>query len=311
MFDSEKINTKTSQHPLLYEMMRSFVALAESLNLSHAVDELGSTRQTVRRHIGQLEESMGVSLFSVQDRRYELTEEGEAALPEAKLLLARGKAWLNREITMADGLQHLTAQKDDWVFFQQEQPLSEIWTNDDNDLIREAFRAWAMSGGEIENKLMTHVRPFLIVFRHTAAGWVCTEFGEQSYYVAWFGEDFALSSIGRPLRRMPAGEEFAVMLDEAFHRVEATQSSRLDYVFTYMPKTEGGPAYPVKYQRLMMGGRFPDGSAAVLSMITPKSDLKIFGLDDENLMEEILKTQPKLATVDLKLEEISNAVNEG
>ncbi|MEP1535849.1 MAG: LysR family transcriptional regulator [Paracoccaceae bacterium] len=311
MFDSEKVNNTAPQHPLLYEMIRSFVTLAKCLNLSRAVDELGSTRQTVRRHISQLEESMGVPLFSVQDRRYELTDDGVLALPEAKLLLARGKAWLSREITMADGLQHLTAEKGDWVFFQQEQPLSKIWTKDDNNLMRETFRAWAMSGGEIENKLMNHVRPFLIVFRHTAAGWVCTEFGEQSYYVAWFGKDFARSSIGRPLRQMPAGEEFATMLDEAFHRVEATQSSRLDYVFTYMPKTDGGPAHPVKYQRLMMGGRFPDGSSAVLSMITPRIDLEIFGLDDEKLKDEILKTQPKMGDVDLKLEEISIAVNEG
>ena len=212
---------------------------------------------------------------------------------------------------MADGLQHLTAKKGDWVFFQQEQPLSEIWVNDDNLLMRETFRAWAMSGGEIENKLMQHVRPFLIVFRHTAAGWVCTEFGEQSYYVAWFGQDFARSSIGRPLRQMPAGEEFATMLDEAFHRVEATQSSRLDYVFTYMPKIDGGTSHPVKYQRLMMGGRFPDGSSAVLSLISPKSNLEISGLDDESVMTEILKTQPDMEAVEPKLEEISIAVNEG
>ena len=253
---------------------------------------------------------MGTPLFSVTDRRYELTEQGRLALPEAKILLARGQAWLGRDISIAGGLQHLTARRGDWVFYQQEQPLSEIWTNEDNELVQETFRAWAMSGGVIEDKTMQHVRPFLIVFRHTAAGWVCTEFGERSYYVEWFGRDFALSSIGRPLRNMPAGEEFATMLDEAFHRVEATQSARLDYVYTRMPKSEGGQAHPVKYQRLMMGGRFPDGSAAVLSLISPKSDLEISGLDGENLNEAILETQPEMAEVEAKLKEVVQAINE-
>ena len=157
---------------------------------------------------------------------------------------------------------------------------------------------------------MQHVRPFLIVFRHTAAGWVCTEFGAKSYYVEWFGNDFARSSIGRPLRRMPAGEEFATMLDEAFHRVEATQSARLDYVFTHMPKSQGGAAHPVKYQRLMMGGRFPDDSFAVISLISPKSDLCITGLADEGLIETILETQPEMAEVEAKLGEISKKIRE-
>ena len=242
MFDNETNQLKARHHPLLYEMIRSFVTLADCLNLSHAVEELGSTRQTVRRHISQLEESMEVSLFTVQDRRYDLTDGGRSALPEARVLLARGRAWLARETSFADGLQHLTTKRGDWVFFQQEQSLSEIWTNEGNELLQETFRAWAMSGGEIEHDAMQHVRPFLIVFRHTAAGWVCTEFGAKSYYVEWFGNDFARSSIGRPLRRMPAGEEFATMLDEAFHRVEATQSARLDYVFTHMPKSQGGAA---------------------------------------------------------------------
>jgi len=74
---------KEVTNPLLFEMIRSFSTLAKRLNLSHAVEELGSTRQTVRRHIDNLEEIKGVVLFRVVDRRYELTEAGTHALPEA------------------------------------------------------------------------------------------------------------------------------------------------------------------------------------------------------------------------------------
>ena len=78
-------------YSLLHEMIRSFTTLARTLNLSHAVKELGSTRQTVRRHIAQLEEAKGVVLFTIEDRQYYLTEEGARALPEAQDILARSR----------------------------------------------------------------------------------------------------------------------------------------------------------------------------------------------------------------------------
>ena len=89
---NKTIDLKTAVFPantnvtpgLLFEMIRSFVTLAATLNLSHAVKDLGSTRQTVRRHISTLEDAMGVPLFYVDDRRYYLTVAGENALPDAK-----------------------------------------------------------------------------------------------------------------------------------------------------------------------------------------------------------------------------------
>lgn len=297
-------NIKHVHHPLLFEMIRSFVTLAKHLNLSHAVDELNSTRQTVRRHVQTLEDSMGVKLFHVEDRRYQLTEKGADSLQEANELLFRAKAWAAGHLGSTNGLQYLTVDRDGWVFFQQEQPLGRIWTDEDSLLVRETFRAWAMAGGEIENQCLNHVRPFLIIFRYTPAGWVCCEFGEESYYVLWFGQDFARSSIGRPMKRMPAGEEFASMLDEAFHQVEATQGARLDHVYTRMPSAVGGELQPVTYQRLMMGGRFPDGSPAVLSLIVPKLDVDIGGFEPQQIMGSLLQSQPKLSDVEAKFEDI-------
>ena len=67
----------------MFEMLRSFTTLAETLNLSHAVVLLGSTRQTVRRHIQQLEEMRGEALFEVHDRQYVLTDAGDRSVREA------------------------------------------------------------------------------------------------------------------------------------------------------------------------------------------------------------------------------------
>ena len=271
-------DSETNQ-PLLFEMMRSFTTLARTLNLSHAVDELQSTRQTVRRHISQLEVLRGTQLFRVADRRYELTEAGQAALPEAQDLLLRARAWSRGQTGSHGALQYLKAQAGDWVFFQQQQPMGCIW-QDDSILLRETYRAWMMSSGQIESPLLAHVRPYLMVYRQSDSGWICVEFGDKSAYVAWFGRDYARSSIGRPIARLPAGEEFGHMLDQSFHDIETTQMARMDHVFTRMPKLEGGSQATMVYQRLMMAGFFPDGSPAVMTLVLPTSDVNISGLND-------------------------------
>lgn len=267
---------------LLFEMIRSFVTLAATLNLSHAIRELGSTRQTVRRHISALEDAMGMALFLVDDRQYFLTEEGKNALPDAKDILARGTTWLRGQASSIGHLQHLKATKGEWDFYQQQQPLGQIWT-DQSLLLRETFRAWAMSAGEIENPLFEHVRPYLIIYRQAEIGWICVEFGQKSVYVNWFGQDFARSSIGRPISQMPAGEEFSHLIYQAFDEVQASQTARLDHVFTRMPRKDGETLAPVAYQRLILSGFFPDRSPAVMSLILPVDSVNIAGLSSEKV----------------------------
>jgi hypothetical protein len=268
--------------PLLFEMIRSFVALASTLNLSHAVLELGSTRQTLRRHIANIESAMGGVLFVVEDRRYQLSELGESVLPEAKEILARGNVWLRGQSKSAAGLQHLHAKDGDWCFYQQQQPLGQIWT-DPSLLMRETFRAWTMAGCEIESPMLAHVRPYLIVYRKSDVGWICVEFGAKSVYVNWFGQDYARSSIGRPIKQLPAGEQFSQLIDQAFDEVQTAKIARLDHVFTWMPKAGGDGLSPVAYQRLILSGFFPDRSPALMSLIVPLDQPNISDLDAANL----------------------------
>ena len=267
---------------LLFEMVRSFVTLASTLNLSHAVSDLASTRQTVRRHITLLEETMDMSLFIVEDRRYRLSPMGEQVLPSAKDLLARATLWANGQVLDQGYLQHLHAEVEDWVLYQQQQPLGLIW-DDPFVLPRETFRAWTMSGGEIESPSFAHVRPYLIIYRQSDVGWICVEFGQKSVYVNWFGQDYARSSIGRTIAQMPAGEEFSNLVYEAFEEVQAGQTVRLDHVYTRMPRGAAQKLAPVAYQRLMLSGFFPDKSPAVMSLVMPVGELKISGLDPQEI----------------------------
>ncbi|MCA1940499.1 MAG: LysR family transcriptional regulator [Caenispirillum bisanense] len=58
------------------ERMRTFVRVAERGSLSAVARELGVGQSTVTRHLGELEDALGVSLLSRTTRRVALTEEG-------------------------------------------------------------------------------------------------------------------------------------------------------------------------------------------------------------------------------------------
>ncbi len=283
-------------HPLLFEMARSFVTLARTLNLSHAVDQLGSTRQTVRRHIETLEAVMGVSLFIVEDRRYRLTPEGEMALPSALSLISRGQLWLQGQLGHIDGMMRLAYENDDgWSYYQQQQPISEIW-NGKSDLLRAAIQGWADSCGHLESEHLAKVRPYALVYRETEAGWICVEVGERSFYSAWWGWANARSSVGRALDQFPGGAEFADIMRVPFLEVKASHSMRLDQVATRVPRDSVGEPVPLAYQRLLMGARMPDGSFALLVFVDRADSVKIQGLD-----QSMLEQMPADAAVEFAL----------
>lgn len=266
---------------LLHEMIRSFTTLATTLNLSRAVKELNSTRQTVRRHITQLEEAKGVKLFRVEDRQYHLTEEGNRALPEAMDILMRGQSWLRGHVSHYDGMQRVHALlPEDRSFWLQQRPMGELWTSR-RPLLRECLRAWAMAGGELESALMGHVRPYFMVYRESNNGWICVEIGDESSYVSWSGWATARSSIGRNMSGLPGGDEFAHLMIEPFDDATRHQNSRLDHLFLQLPRENNGPFVPIAYQRLLLSGRFPDGTSALISVVDRCHEIAIDGLDLE------------------------------
>lgn len=277
--------TQVESHALLHEMIRSFATLARTLNLSHAVKELGSTRQTLRRHIALLEEAKGVSLFEVRDRQYFLTDDGRRALPEAEGILARGNAWLSGQSSVLNGLQYLRhVEPDGWCHFQQQRPISDVFSSSSR-MLQDIIRSWAEAGGELEHDAFQEVRPFCTVSRRHEGNWLFTEVGSDSGYVKWFGWKVARSSIGRGLAQMPGGDGFGRMVNHAYDEIESTQSMRLDHVFTLFPKGDEGIMTPICYERLLLGARYPDNSFAMISVARFTYDVDIEGVTNEMLRQ--------------------------
>lgn len=266
--------------PLLYEMVRSFIVLADTLNLSQAVRLLGSTRQTVRRHIAQIEDYLDAPLFDVDERRYRLTQRGEEALPEAREFLARGKVWIGGNTRSSSGLLRLSHETPNgWNFYQQQRPLTQIWDGE-SPMIKEAFVAWVNSEGRLEHENFQKIRPYVLVYRDSPSGWICIEVGQESFYTNWWGWENARSSIGRPLANFPGGPEFEAMLDFPFREVQANGGVRLDEIVTQIPRdTASGELIPLAYKRLLMASRFPDGSLALISAVDRSRHVTISGLD--------------------------------
>ena len=275
---------------MLFEIMRSFVTLAHTLNLSHAVEQLSSTRQTLRRHITILEEIKGGPLFDISDRRYALSPLGEQILPEARELLISADNWLLGRVQKVGGLQYLShSTKDGWYFYLQQHPLERAF-NSSGDLLREVLAAWGTAGGALDHEAMRAVRPVCNVFRRVQDSLLFNEVGEHSSFVSWFGERAARSAIGRPINQMPGGADFNHLVNIAYTEIEQSQSIRLDHIHTILPKGDERENVPIAYERLMLGARFPDDSPAIVSVVRRTYDIEIkdIGLD-------MLRRMPKEA----------------
>ena len=283
----------TVNQPLLFEMIRSFTTLARTLNLSHAVGELKNTRQTVRRHIETLENSMGGALFEVKDRRYQLTPLGEQMLPSAQSILAQGRLWLNGDLSEVDGMMHMSYEDGEgWYFHIQKQKISSVW-DCGSKLLPTAVQAWTASQGQLESEAMQAVRPYALVYRDTPAGWLCSEVGERSFFSKWWGWAEARSSVGRPLDQFPGGAEVAAIMKLPFLEVQTTQGLRMDQVATVLPRGPDKAQTTLVFNRLLMAARLPDGSFVLVVVIDGARDLMIQGVD-----ASILESMPEDVIVD-------------
>ncbi len=268
---------------ILFEMLRSYTALARTLNLSETVSTLGVTRQTVRRHITALEEIRGEKLFEVRNSQYHLTEAGEHSLKEAEAILSRGEAWLDGRTQDVDGLALVKEDGQNGpVFYAQQHRVSDLWVKQ-SPLLQCGLRCWVNANTSIASPELAPIRPYLVVYRRHADTWLCVEIGEKSSYASWFGWTWAKSNVGSLIKEMPAGATYARFISEAYQSVYEGQSIRLDHIYTEMPRERDGPLLPVSFQRLLLGCTFPDGEFALALLVDRTYCVEIAGLSDERI----------------------------
>ncbi|MCQ8874207.1 LysR family transcriptional regulator [Mesorhizobium sp. LMG17149] len=76
-----------------WNLIKSFVAVAESGSLSAATRKLSASQPTLGRHIGELERALGVTLFRRGRHGYELTEAGSTLFERGKAVSEQASAF--------------------------------------------------------------------------------------------------------------------------------------------------------------------------------------------------------------------------
>lgn len=261
-------------------MLNSYVTLAQTLNLSQTVEILGSTRQTVRRHIKALEEIKGGPLFELRHHQYHLTEAGQDSLFEARAILLRSQAWLAGRKSNINGLEVIQHEDDGAQrYYSQQHHLSLLWKTG-TPLLRKGFDCWSRARGEIENPELALVRPYMLIYRRVNNAWQCVEIGEKSTYAKWFGWKWVKSSVGHTVSDTPGGADSAIHVLDAYDEINEKGGVRLDHIFRILPREAGGQMLPAKLQRLLVGCTFPDGSRAIGSIVEFTSDIDLSHITD-------------------------------
>ncbi|NKD27571.1 LysR family transcriptional regulator [Citrobacter freundii] len=86
--------TTSSLHSLDIRLLRYFSVVAEENNMSRAAQRLFMSQPPLSRHIRQLEERLGVTLFVRHTRGLTLTEDGQRVLEIVRpLLVLQDKTW--------------------------------------------------------------------------------------------------------------------------------------------------------------------------------------------------------------------------
>ncbi|MEM6385589.1 MAG: LysR family transcriptional regulator [Pseudomonadota bacterium] len=271
-----------------FDMLRAFVSMAQTLNLSETAASLGLTRQTVRRHINDLEEFRGGSLFLLHKQSYKLTDLGEASLMGARSMLRQAESWAQGDTKKPTRSQHLEAARHinaaKEKYLSQQHPVSSVAFLG-TPLVQRALKAWGAGMARIESPEMSDARPYLAIYRRSVAGWVCVEIGDQSTYARWFGWTWAKSAVGRLSDEDRAGAEYNRFISEAYDRIHGEGGVRFDHIFGYLPRESSERPVPVTFQRLLMGCVFPDGTPALAVLTSVTSQVDIDGLSAEDKMQ--------------------------
>jgi len=269
------------------------VCLARRLNLSHASQELGFTRQTIKRHISELEVKIGEPLFELDNRKYVLTEAGKVALPGAKQILLKANSWFDgmTDRTVIKHLEKLDTGSS--LNFIQKHPIAHL-NHSGPAFLQKAFLKWVEASGRIEHPSLVEMQPHAANFRKQGTFWICIHIGEKSSMATWLGAADAASAAGELFEESPMTGTYAIEVTEAYDYAYYTGDIVYDHISAILPHVTDGPPSVVNYQRLVVPCLFPNNEWLITSFVFRTNDIEIDNVPEN----EIPKMDEKWAMVD-------------
>ncbi len=275
---------------VFYRMLRSFIELADTLNLSEAAKQLNTTRHTIKRHIADLEKLKGQKFFLYENRRFKLTLEGINALDEAKYLTAQANQWLDNKPGAQDQFRDKVFKDQDEYLYVQEYQIADVWKHG-VPLLQSGLHSWVKSKGQIESPEFKKIRPYLVLFRAQQDSWLCVEVGEQSSFMSWVGWAVAKSSIGTCLDFDPIVSRSGRQMTDAYKYAAKSGGIVYEHVCATLPRGQQESLHPANFQRLIFSCFYPDGSVALATLVARTNSILIKGIDS--------KEAPKMPESDL------------
>ncbi|MEM7290246.1 MAG: LysR family transcriptional regulator [Pseudomonadota bacterium] len=277
----------------LYEMLKSFSTVASTLNVTHAANQLPVTRQTIIRHIMELEELLDCKLFELVDRQYALTKAGSDFVIPVNLLLNQTHFLFRESSKIVNGLSAIKAKIDgDYWYHAQRHPVVDIWTKAP-PLIQHGMQAWVTAKSWLYSDAMDVIRPYLMVYRRYRDDWICVEIGEKSSYASWLGPDWAKSAIGLNFEDDPIKSDADKFMLVAHENVARTGSAWYEHISTKFARVEGGELIPINYQKLITPIRFPNGQPGITVLVARTNNVEI------SIGGELLKNMPLMPEKDI------------
>ncbi len=265
---------------VIYEMLRSFVSVADTLNISKAVEHLGFTRQTIRRHLDDLEIIAGGPLFEVRNRQYHLTNIGERRISGAKELVSNMDDWVEDQYASSSELKSVqfNSPENNFVYYLQQHELVKVW-DCPTPLLSSSLSAWCRSQARLESDAFEALRDYLLIYRKSRGNWLCTFVGQKSSFVSWLGLTWAQSAVGKII-----GDDESNLFDykfvlSAYDSVMTSGAPRYDHIHSAYSRDGRDELETVNYQRLLPPLLLPDGEPVLGAMVARTNQLDFGNLD--------------------------------
>ncbi len=179
--DREKFNLN-----LLFGYLRSFVKLAYAGDIRRVAQDLDTSRQTVARHIHELENMLNADLFHELGVSSRLTERGVLWLPRALEICE-----LARDFSLRCGANPADYQS-------TQLPLRMLFKDEaSSSLLRSFVRKWELSETkDTACSCFDDFRDCWIIYERRGGRWASREIGANSAFAQFYGTDFVRPGMG-------------------------------------------------------------------------------------------------------------------
>ena len=259
------------------DLLQSFLAFCETLNITHAARKLDVSRPTLTRRLKAVEGLCGRSLMErVEHGSYRLTSFGESWRGEVLAWLRQGQHLIDPNGGRFTGLMRNAPSYHGEEYRFQQHALADLWAHGAQPLI-EAFDDWTAARGALESSAFERSRRRSIVARRHGSEFLIVEIGDEAPMMDWLGWEWCRSAIGKPLSSTSISTEADRAITYAYSQALLLGTPWYDHVSANLPRPKIDRIERGKYRRLIVPCTFPDGSFAVASIVELSSDLVIDG----------------------------------